>query len=68
MGSFYVEPLTCSFADLYWKMDIPTVKHSEIQEVSIEMIGNEPALFTFLPENGAIFLNDAQKVDFMNGI
>ena len=30
MESFNVDPLTCSLADLYWKMDIPSVKHSEI--------------------------------------
>ena len=59
MESFKVEPLTCSMSDLYWKMDIPPVKHSEIQEVSIEMIAVEPALLTFLPENGAVFLDDA---------
>ena len=59
MGSFKVEPLTCSLADLYWKMDIPPVKHSEIQEVSIEMIAVQPSLFTFLPENGAVYLNEA---------
>ena len=49
-------------------MDIPSVKHSEIQEVSIEMVAEEPALFTLLPENGAVFLSDTLKVDFMNGL
>ena len=32
------------------------------------MVAVEPALFSFLPENGAVFLNDALKVDFMNGL
>ena len=31
------------------------------------MIVYEPALFTFLPENGAVLLDDAQKTAFMNG-
>ena len=49
-------------------MDIPSVKHSEIQEVSIDMVAVEPALFTYLPENGAVFLSDTLKADFMNGL
>ena len=32
------------------------------------MVAVEPALFSFLPENGAVFLEDTLKVDFMNGL
>ena len=32
------------------------------------MVAVEPSLFTFLPENGAVFLDDTLKVDFMNGL
>ena len=30
------------------------------------MIALEPPLFTYLPENGAVFLDDAYKIDFIN--
>ena len=49
-------------------MDIPPVLHSEIQNVEIEMIVSEPALFTFMPENDAVYLNSEFKTAFMNGL
>ena len=52
---------------MFWEMNIPQVKFPEIP-VSIELLTAEPALFKYLPENKAVFLDDSIKTEFLNGL
>ena len=53
---------------MFWVMDVPQVKFAQDHKVTLELIAAEPALFEYLPENNAVYLDDSIKADFVNGL
>ena len=68
MSTYRVMPLTCSYLDATWFMNLPEVLEPQIQTVKVAMQKDQADnLFVLSEETNTVFLNETKRLDVLNG-